>query len=820
MFRYLIYRTDLGNTIVRESQVAGTTGVNEAEIFTDYVIPTIQPLFLYRVTGGSNVDPNLEQNVNDYLAEINPITGSDPVTYDVYTGFTATTNSRLDTVEGDITFLSGATYDQGLDIQAVSAATDQNASDITFLSGQTDNKIDKVTTGTTGNFVILTSDGSLEDAGIDLNAVLAGTGSTSLNLFTGYTATTETRLQGIEGDIVFLSGETSGNTQAILDNDADIVVLSGAIDQNTTDIQTVSAATVTNANDIQTVSAATDQNVADISFISGETAANDADIAFLSGVTDTKQDQLSAGEGINSTLLSSNDTIQVDLSSFNATGGFNITLTGSTNAVITDLRSIARGLEYAGDYTTNFTIRSLVDKAYVDAVAAGLDLKESVVVATTSGETNIDLSLGTFGGVIDGYTLADGDRVLIKNQDAAREDNGIYIWSSSSSTFARAIDFDGANVTSGAFTFTETGNTNGGRGFVLISQDPIAIGTTEIIFTQFSDTGSVTAGNGINIINGSVSVDGATIAGDFLNFVGNQFNVTGLTTVSDFNTYTGATETRLQGIEGDITFLSGQTDLKVDQSDFDSYSASTDTRITTNENDIIFLSGQTDLKVDQSDFDTYTGDTDARLDNIETSISGITGGTYVEVEDFTGYTATTETRFQDVEADISFISGVTDTKLDTSEFTGFTASTQANELFLIHTGGTDINTIIPTEIVWNSAVTTNSAYNYSGGSSIFILETGEYEVSYNVVYTQTGGNADIGIGGNIVLNNTNVLDNTAGAGYTSRNNAAGGVILSPITLSLSNGDKLDLSCFRTGRSGTANTRPNCSILIKKKSTLQ
>ena len=766
MFRSLIYRSDFGNTIIREDASATPTlGPNEAFIFTDFVIPANQPLYLWREDSGG-VIPNTDQNVEDWLDFSNPPTGDDDVDFDTFTGYTGTTQIQIDAI-----------------------------------SAETDNKIDIVTGATQGNVPVFDSNGEIEDSGVSVDDIVSGitSGGTVVTReeFTGYTATTETRFQGIEDDITFISGETSDNTQAIADNDADITFLSGETAQNSIDIAAISGSSLSGLTEVQNdiiylsgitsgntqaiadndaditfLSGETADNTADISFISGETASNDVDIAFISGVTDTKQDTLAAGEGINVVTLAA-DTIQVDLSAFTAIGGLNITLTGSTNAVITDLRSIARGLEYAGDYNANFTVRSLVDKGYVDAVAAGLDLKESVVVATTTGETNIDLTLGTFGGVIDGYTLQDGDRVLVKNQDAAQEENGIYIYSSGGNTFARAIDFDNPNVTSGAFAFVETGNTNGGSGWVLVTQDPINIGTTELTFTQFSSTGSLTAGNGIDITNGVVSVAGDELNGAFLEWTGTQFNVTGLTTITDFNSYTGASDTRISEIESDIVFLSGET-------------ASNTTRI----------------------------------DTLETQVSGLTGSS-VSNDTFTGYTATTETRLTGIEDDITFLSGITDTKLDTSIFTGYTATTTPNEIFLLHTGGTNINTITPTAIVWDTTGDTiGSAYNWSGGSGIFIQETGIYELSYNLPFTQLNNNGDRGIGTNIILNNATVIDNTASAGYTSRANVRGASNLAPITLNLTNGDRLDLIAFRTGQGNVSETAVNVTILIKKKNTLQ
>jgi len=53
--RYLIYRTDFGNTIVRENPTDNSTGGTEVALFSDFVIPEIQPLYLWRVSGGSRI---------------------------------------------------------------------------------------------------------------------------------------------------------------------------------------------------------------------------------------------------------------------------------------------------------------------------------------------------------------------------------------------------------------------------------------------------------------------------------------------------------------------------------------------------------------------------------------------------------------------------------------------------------------------------------------------------------------------------------------------------------------------------------------------
>ena len=167
------------------------------------------------------------------------------------------------------------------------------------------------------------------------------------------------------------------------------------------------------------------------------------------------------------------------------------------------------------------SITDSVNKRYVDSHVQGLDVKESVRVATTtvmpSGFPN-SYGGSTSGGqnVIDGVTLADGDRVLVKSQasnDAADAANGIYTYADSSKGFSRATDFDeNDEVTANAFVFVEEGTVNADNGFVLTTNNAITIGSTAIQFTQFSGAGQIVAGNGIsksgNTLNAALTTNG------------------------------------------------------------------------------------------------------------------------------------------------------------------------------------------------------------------------------------------------------------------------------------------------------------------------
>ena len=149
-------------------------------------------------------------------------------------------------------------------------------------------------------------------------------------------------------------------------------------------------------------------------------------------------------------------------------------------------------------------------KAYVDAQLQGLDVKNSVRVATTANGTLS--SAFANGQTVDGITLATNDRILIKNQSTGSE-NGIYTVNASGAP-TRATDFDAdSEVTGGAFFFAEEGTTNADNGFVLTNDGAITVGTTALTFTQFSGAGQVIAGSALtksgNTLN--VAVDDSSI---------------------------------------------------------------------------------------------------------------------------------------------------------------------------------------------------------------------------------------------------------------------------------------------------------------------
>ena len=139
------------------------------------------------------------------------------------------------------------------------------------------------------------------------------------------------------------------------------------------------------------------------------------------------------------------------------------------------------------------------NKGYVDGVAQGLDVKDSVKATTTA---NITLS-GT--QTIDGIALSADDRVLVKNQNTASE-NGLYLCKAS--TWTRTDDLASGADAAGAFVFVEQGTVNAENGFVCTSNKGSAVvGTNNLTFAQFSGAGQIIAGDGLDKSGNTLSVD-------------------------------------------------------------------------------------------------------------------------------------------------------------------------------------------------------------------------------------------------------------------------------------------------------------------------
>ena len=265
--------------------------------------------------------------------------------------------------------------------------------------------------------------------------------------------------------------------------------------------------------------------------LGSSTLTNGSTTTSIAGITELTVDNLN----LNGNTISSTDTNGDIVLSPNGTGKVDV-----AGSIITGIAEPVN----ASDAAT---------KNYVDTVAEGLHVHEAANCATTdnlatlSGGT-VTYANGTLGvgatltlsaglSAIDGHTLTNGDRILVKNE-ANQAHNGMYV-RTSATVLTRASDFDtAAEIGGGDFTFVENGTIYGNTGWVQ-TVEVTTVGTDNIIWQQFSGTGTFTAGNGL------------TIAGTEFNVVGTADRITvGIDSVDIASTYVGQTSITTLGTIG------------------------------------------------------------------------------------------------------------------------------------------------------------------------------------------------------------------------------------------------------------------------------
>lgn len=238
-----------------------------------------------------------------------------------------------------------------------------------------------------------------------------------------------------------------------------------------------------------------------------------------------------------------------DNSTWDAANG--IADTYSTDAVLRDgSNAFTANQSMGSNRITDLAAPSLdndaATKAYVDSVASGLTVKEPVVAATTaSGDFGNDFDDGS---VLDGVTLATGDRILLKDQTDAST-NGIYTVAASGAP-SRSSDADvDAEVTTGMLCFVGGGTVNGGSRWILNTPAPITVDTTDLTFVQFA-AGEISGGEsltstGVDVYtdtqNSKVRVRGIKGVGDVVAAVsgdGNDVEISLGSALGEINTAT------------------------------------------------------------------------------------------------------------------------------------------------------------------------------------------------------------------------------------------------------------------------------------------
>ena len=190
-------------------------------------------------------------------------------------------------------------------------------------------------------------------------------------------------------------------------------------------------------------------------------------------------------------------------------GSSSLTLGGLTSVAVTQ------------DPTTAL---QLATKQYVDTTAAvGLTFHQPVqaattttLAATTGGTVTYNNGAAGVGAtitlsvaltVLDGYTLLNTNRVLIKDE-VDQANNGVYTWATGGTVLTRATDADtygtGTNqLSQNDYFFVQNGTVNKGTSYVVTTAGVITFGTTAITFAEFSSS-QVYTGTSPIVITGTV----------------------------------------------------------------------------------------------------------------------------------------------------------------------------------------------------------------------------------------------------------------------------------------------------------------------------
>ena len=180
------------------------------------------------------------------------------------------------------------------------------------------------------------------------------------------------------------------------------------------------------------------------------------------------------------------------------------------SALTGDIRLIPAGNAYVGSASAENIVAT---HGYVDNAVAGLNWKDSVNLLAKG--VNVVLTGLTNTLVVDSHpALGVGDvgyRLLLTTQTTDSE-NGIYVYADDGTnyTLSRATDGDVYTELIGAATFVLEGTQYGNSSWVQASH--YLTDFTGQTWTQFSGTGTVTAGNGIIVDGLEVSIDTDIVA--------------------------------------------------------------------------------------------------------------------------------------------------------------------------------------------------------------------------------------------------------------------------------------------------------------------
>ena len=195
------------------------------------------------------------------------------------------------------------------------------------------------------------------------------------------------------------------------------------------------------------------------------------------------------------------------------------------------------------------------NKAYVDAARSGLDVKQSVKLATNAALPTFSHTSGVLTASANGALSVDGatpsvlDRILVKNETSSNAPfNGLYEVTTvgdagTAWVLTRTADANSSGeVSPGMFTFVEQGTAWGDSGWILTTDGTINLGVTNLTFVQFSSAGQSIAGNGLtktgNTIDAVGTADRITVNSDSIDIASTYAGQNTITTLGTIGTGT------------------------------------------------------------------------------------------------------------------------------------------------------------------------------------------------------------------------------------------------------------------------------------------
>lgn len=164
----------------------------------------------------------------------------------------------------------------------------------------------------------------------------------------------------------------------------------------------------------------------------------------------------------------------------------------------------------------------LVNKAYADAISAGLQPKPSASLATTgalaantysNGSSGVGATLTATGNgvlTIDGTAVTLGMTILVKNE-VTTANNGLYTCTTAGAVGAayvltRSVDMNVSTEFPGAYSYVESGTANVGSLWAVSGLGPFTIGTTAVTYVQVGGSSGISAGTGLTLTGSVMSL--------------------------------------------------------------------------------------------------------------------------------------------------------------------------------------------------------------------------------------------------------------------------------------------------------------------------